>query len=103
MTTVGGVWSAELSFAEAEGFPCAVGGPAAVDGEAVAVDEAAFGVVGEEGDGAGNVVGRGEAGHGDAAGDIGVGVAAAGLVGCVHLGLDPAGSDGVDANAATSP
>src|SRR5579863_9235720 len=69
------------AFAEADGVPTAVGGPAAVDREAVAVDEGAFVFVGEEGDGAGDVVGGGEAGHGDAAGDVGVGVGPAGLVG----------------------
>src|SRR5258708_39908206 len=83
-----------LAFAETDGVPAAVGGPAAVDGEAVAIDEGAFALVGEEGDGAGHVVGGGEASHGDAAGGGGGGGGAAGLVGCVHFGFDAAGADG---------
>ena len=93
----------QLTFAEADGFPAGVGEPSAIDAEGVAVDEGAFGVVGEEGDGAGDVVGPGEAAHGDALRDVGVGVAAAGLVGVVHFGFHPAGADGVDANAAPAP
>src|SRR5271170_3469643 len=89
--------------AEAEGFPAAVGGPASVDYQGVAVDEGALLRIGQEGDGFGDVVGSGEACHRDAAGDVGVGVAAAGLVGGVHFGFNPAGADCVDAHAAGAP
>ncbi len=69
----------------------------------MAVDEAAFCIIGKEGDGAGDVIWRCEAGHGDAVGDVGVGVGAGGLVDGVHFRFDPSGADGVDADAATSP
>ena len=84
-------------------MPGAVGGPASVYGKGVAVDEAALRGVGEEEDGLGDIVGCGEAGHGDAAGDVVVGVGSGGLVDVVHLGFDPAGADGVGADAACSP
>lgn len=89
--------------AEAEGLPGAVGGPASVYCEGVAIDEAALGGITEEEDGAGDVVGGGEAGHGDAAYDVVVGVGGAGLVEVVHLGFDPAGADGVGADTVGSP
>lgn len=96
--------NAKLStLAQADGFPAAVAGPAAIDRERMAIDETALDRVGEEGDGPGNIVGSGKAAHGHAAGDIGVGVAAAHLVGDVHLGLDPTGTDGIDTDAATAP
>jgi hypothetical protein len=53
----GEFWRERSAVAKAEGMPGAVGGPAAVDGEGVAVDEAALSVVGEEGDGGGDVAG----------------------------------------------
>lgn len=65
--------------------------------------KAALGRVCEEEDGAGDVVGTGEAGHGDTTGDVVVGIAAAGLVRDIHLCFDPAGTDGVDANATPAP
>src|SRR5918997_3463308 len=89
--------------AAAQALPAPVGEPAAVDGEGVAVNETAQLRVGEKRDGLGYVLGAGEAGHRDASLYIGVGVAAPGLVFDVHLGLDPAGTDGVYAHAATSP
>jgi len=92
-----------LAMAEAEGLPGGVGGPSSVDGEGLAIDEGALGGVGEEEDGSGDVVGCGEAGHGDAVGDVGVGVGSLGLVYVVHLGFDPTGADGVDTDATSSP
>ena len=56
----------KLAVAEAESFPAGVGGPAAVYDKGVAVDEGAFGGVGQEGYGASDVVGRGESSHRDA-------------------------------------
>lgn len=89
--------------AEAERLPGAVRGPAAIDGEGVAVDEAALRGVAQEEDGACDVAGCGEAGHGDAVDDVVVGVGGAGLIDVVHLGLDPAGADGVDTDVAGAP
>src|SRR5277367_3547312 len=74
----------------------AEGVPAAVHYEGVAVDEGAFDGVGEEGDGAGDGVGRGESSHRNARDNVSIGVAAAGLIGCVHFRFHPAGADGVD-------
>jgi hypothetical protein len=69
----------------------------------VAVDEAAPLRVGQECDGPCDVLGLREAGHRDAALDVRIGVAACSLVFFVHLRLDPAGADGVYADAASSP
>ena len=55
--------------AQAEGFPTAIDGPAAVDREGVAVDEAAGFVVGKECDGASDVIGRSKTSHGHATSD----------------------------------
>lgn len=84
-------------------MPGAIGGPTSVDGESVAVDEAAVGGVGEEEDGTGDIVGGGEAGHRNTAKDVVIGIGGGGLIKVVHLGLDPAGTDGVDANVAGAP
>ena len=88
---------------QAERFPAAIGGPAAVDREGVAVDEAAGFVVGKECDGASDIIGRSKTSHGHATNDVGVRVATASLVGHVHFGFDPAGANRVDANPAAAP
>jgi len=92
-----------LAVAEAEGVPAGVGGPAAVYYEGVTVDEGAFDWVGEESDGASDVIGRGESAHGNAGSNVLIGVAAAGLIGRVHFGFHPARADGVDANSVAAP
>src|SRR5581483_3989640 len=69
----------------------------------VAIDKAALFLVGQKGDGPGNVVWRRESAHGYAACDIGVGVAASGLVCLIHLRLHPAGADRIYADPAASP
>jgi len=89
--------------AQAKGLPGAIGGPTSVDGESVAVDEAALGGVGEEEDGTCDIVGGGEAGHGNTVEDVVVSIGGGGLIEVVHLGLDPAGTDGVDTNVAGAP
>src|SRR5579884_1041996 len=63
--------------AQAEGFPTAVGCPAAVHCECVTVNESALLLVGEERDRLRDVIGRGESGHGITADDVCIGVAAA--------------------------
>lgn len=93
----------QLTLTRAQSLPASVGSPATIDREGLAVDKAALGRVGEEKNGAGDVVGTGEAGHRDAPGDVLVGVAAAGLVGDIHLCFHPTGADGVDANATPAP
>ena len=69
----------------------------------MAVNVAAEAVVGEKCDGFGNVVRRSEARHGDAVGDVGVAVSAAGLIGGIHFCFHPSGAHGVDPYAAASP
>src|SRR5262245_54214940 len=69
-----------LAVAEAERLPASVGGPATIDRQGMAVDEAAGFVVREKCDGTGDVIGRSKSSHRHAAGDIGIGVAAAGLI-----------------------
>src|SRR5215211_8963016 len=86
-----------------EALPAPVAEPAAVHREGVAVDVAALFRVGQERDGPRHVLRLCEAAHGGAALYILVGVAAAGLILDVHLGLDPAGADGVHPHAASAP
>jgi hypothetical protein len=59
--------------------------------------------IGEEQNCVGDIVRRREATHGHPAGDVAVGVMSPRLRGHIHLGLDPAGADGVHANAAPTP
>jgi hypothetical protein len=69
----------------------------------VAVDERALLGIGEKRDGSRHVVRGGEAAHWDAALDVLIGVAASGLVFYIHIGLDPAGADGVHPHVASAP
>jgi hypothetical protein len=89
--------------AQTQGFPRGVSCPAAVDSKRVAVDEAALLRVGEKGDGCGDIVRGSEASHGNAARNISVRVASTRLIGCIHFGFHPTGTDGVDAKAAPAP
>ena len=92
-----------LAMAQTQRLPGSIRGPAAVHGKGVSVDEAALLRVREKGDGIRDVVRLGEASHGHAARNIGVGVASTRLVGCIHFGFHPTGTDGVDAKAAPAP
>jgi hypothetical protein len=74
------------ALATPQALPGTIGEPATVYGEGVAVDEAAPFRIGQKGDGPGYVLGRGEAGHRGAALNVGVGVAAAGLILVIYLG-----------------
>src|SRR5215211_3891529 len=86
-----------------EALPAPVAEPAAVHREGVAVDVAALFRVGQERDGSRHVLRGGEAAHRGAVLYVLVGVAAAGLILDIHLGLDPAGADGVHPHAAPAP
>ena len=92
-----------LAVAEAERLPGAVCGPAAVDGESVAIDEAALCGVGEEEDSASDVVGSGKSSHGNAVDDVVVAVGGAGLIHIVHFSFDPPGANSVHTDASTAP
>src|SRR5215211_1293716 len=86
-----------------EALPAPVAEPAAVHREGVAVDVAALLGVGQERNRQRHVLRLGEAAHGGATLYVLVGVAASGLVLDVHLGLDPAGTDGVHPHTASAP
>src|SRR5438045_3534307 len=88
---------------KAQTFPASIRRPAAVDGKRVTIDEAALRWVGAEGGRLRDVIGSGEAGHRNTAGNVAVGVQAGVLSGVVHRSLDPSGTNGVAANAASSP
>src|SRR5579862_3272434 len=89
--------------AQAQRLPASVCGPAAIDGERMAIYECALPLVGEKRNCARDVVRSGKAAHGNAARDVRVDVGAARLVGCVHLGLYPAGTNGIHPDPASTP
>src|SRR5690349_7984416 len=84
-------------------FPTSIGGPAAVDGERVPIDKCALLVVSKKRDCECNILRGCEPAHRYAASDVCVGVGATRLVGRIHLGLNPAGANGVYAYTSAAP
>ena len=59
----------------------------------MAIDEAAHPLVGQKQNGLRDIGRRSEPPHWHATDNVIVGVAARGLISCIHLGFDPAGTD----------
>src|SRR5690242_11074836 len=80
----------QSTVAQTQRLPAAVGGPAAVNRQSMTVNEAAGLIVSKKRHSAGYIVRRSKTPHRHAAGDVGIGVAAACLIRHVHFGFHPA-------------
>src|SRR5271154_5856050 len=86
-----------LSATQPDAFPAEVGDPAAVYAQRFSIYESAHLRIGQKRDGLRDVVHRSETAHGDAVGDVLVGIAGVALIGRVHGGLYPTGAHRVRA------
>src|ERR1700677_3991478 len=92
-----------LAVGQAQGSPASIVGPPAVDHQGMPVDEAALLRIGQEENRLGDIVRRGKTSHGVYVDDVLVGVVAACLVGYIHFGFDPAGTNSIAAHSVSSP